>query len=259
MKLKTYMLTTASAVVLATSANAGFVNGGFETGDFTGWDLEHGSNFSGNGTITFTPGSAGSAYIVGPGAQAATRDPYSPFDTAFNGNYMAQLNEFVPVNDAGNYDATRISQTGIMGLNETEIFINWGAVLEDPGHPAAEQPFFLIEVYKNGSLFGSTYNIAGAGWATSGQGPDTAFGSSPAYYSAGQYHLTGLVAGDSVKVQMTVADCGQSGHAGWAYLDGIGTTSVDPPPSVPDGGSTIAMLGLAVGGIGALRRKLKPA
>jgi hypothetical protein len=252
MKTKKHLFTVACALALVTSANAGFVNGGFESGDFTGWTLERGLNYGGNGSISFSPGAGGHAYIVGPGT---VNDPYSPFDSAFNDSYMARLNEYVPPGSAGLRNATRISQTGIMALNETEIYINWGAVLEDPNHLAAEQPFFLIEVYKNGSLFGSTYKIAdpGVGWTLFGSGPD----GSQTYYSSGQYHLAGLAMGDSVMVQMTVADCSLSGHAGWAYLDGIGVDAVPPPPGVPDGGSTVALLGLAVSAVGVVRRKLK--
>ena len=53
-KVQTYLLGTASAMALAVTANAGFINGGFETGDFTGWTLEHGANEGGPGTITWT-------------------------------------------------------------------------------------------------------------------------------------------------------------------------------------------------------------
>lgn len=251
MKQRTCLLTAASALALAMSANAGFVNGGFETGDFTGWTLEHGTNLGGPATITWSSGSAGHAYIVGPGAQLPSRDPYSSFDTAFNGDYMAQLNEFVPPGGAGLAHATRISQTGTMGALETDVYINWGAAMEDPNHPANQQPFFQIEVYKNGGLFDSLFKVAdpGPGWTLSGAGPDGA----STYYSSGQYHLAGLTAGDTVRVVMTVADCSPTGHAGWAYLDGIGTA----PAPFPDSGSTLALLGLTLGGIGALRRKLK--
>jgi hypothetical protein len=192
---------------------------------------------------------------VGTG-NAATRDPYSPFDNAFNGNYMAQLNEFVPVNGAGSNTVTRISQLATMLAGETDIFINWAAVMEDPSHPLTDEPFFNITINKNGNLFAQENHVAnagaGAGWTAGPTGPD----GSPTYYSSGQFHVAGLTAGDQVQVVLTVADCGQGGHAAWAYLDGIGTTVTQPPPGVPDGGSTIAMFGLALGGLVVLRRKL---
>jgi hypothetical protein len=146
-----------------------------------------------------------------------------------------------------NYDHTRISQTATMLVGETAIFINWGAVLNDPGHVAENQPFFSIQVYKNNVLAGFENHTAGqAGWTASSDGYS---------YAGGQFSLLGLVSGDIIKVVMTVADCDQGGHAGYAYLDGIGTVAQPPPPGVPDGGSTMAMLGIALSGIAAVRRK----
>lgn len=75
---------------------------------------------------------------------------------------------------------------------------------------------------------------------------------SQTYCSSGTFNVSGLVDGDLVKVVMTVLDCGPGGHAGWAYLDGIGTVFEQPSPggdSFPDGGTTLAMLGLALTGM----------
>jgi hypothetical protein len=93
------MLIAASALGLAATAQAGFVNGGFESGDFTGWTVQTGSYSGGN--LSFGGGN-GTASIIG-----AVSDPFSPFDHPFNGNYMALLNT---VNEA-NAGAARISQT----------------------------------------------------------------------------------------------------------------------------------------------------
>jgi hypothetical protein len=248
-KFKLFLLTAVAALGLATSAHAGFINGGFETGDFTGWTLEHGSNFG--GTVAFTPGDAGHAYVVGSGYD----DPYSSFDSPFNRNYMARLNEFNP-----NFDATRISQTGTMLAGETDVFVNWGAVVEDPNHSISEQPYFDITILRNGLLFANENHNASqgatGGWLAGLTGPNF----SPTYYSSGVFHVSGLVAGDEVTVLMTAADCAQGGHSGWAYLDGIGTVqqppgqSVPTGQSVPDGGSTMMLMGMAFAVIGGIRK-----
>jgi hypothetical protein len=245
MKLNKSLLTAASALALATYANAGFINGGFETGDFTGWTLEHGIN--NGGTVTYSAGSAGHAYVIGP-----TTDLYSPFDTPFNGNYMARLNEYSPY-----ADATRLSQTAAMLAGETDLYINWGAVLENPtDHSYTEQPYFDITIEKNGSVVANEFQNASqgtaGGWiAGTPSGPNSA----QVYYNSGTFHLAGLVAGDVVKVILTAVDCSLTGHAGYAYLDGIGSVYVPPTGSVPDGGTTAMMLGLAFTGIAGLRRK----
>lgn len=223
---------------LAVSAKAGFVNGGFEDGTFNGWTVELGTySYYNYGQVQIGGGYVnGTATVIG-----AVADPYSPFDTPFNGNKMARLNSV----DEGNWGAARISQTGIMAAGETQVFVNWGAVLDDPGHGVGDQPFFEIKVFVNDVLFGSTFNIAGAGWTPS-------IGNYS--YNSGTYNVTGLNVGDKVKVEMTVADCGQGGHAGWAYLDGIGTVR-QPPGNAPDAGSTVALLAAALLGLAAIRRK----
>lgn len=239
-------LIVAASVLGVATAQAGFINGGFETGDFTGWLVEYGktsnAGFPSSGVNqTF----AGHQAVIGP-----TNDIYSPFDTPFNGNYMARLN----VAQTG-ADKSRISQTGTMLAGETEVFINWGAVLEDPQHADQDQPYFSIIVEVNGSEAYKVEHTAGAGnnagWTQSPAASDT-------FYNSGQAHITGLKEGDQVKVILTVADCDLSGHFGYAYLDGIGTVA-EPPPGgatgVPDSGTTALMLLPAVLGLAALRRK----
>jgi hypothetical protein len=235
-----------AALGLGVSAQAGFVNGGFETGNFTGWTLEHGINYG--GAISFSAGSAGHAYIVGAGHN----DPYTPFDAPFDGNYMARLNE-----DNPNADATRLSQTGTMGVGETDLYIAWGAALEDPGHARNQQPYFGIVVKVNGAVVANENHNASdgtaGGWTAGGTGPN----GSPLYYDSDVFHISGLNVGDQVYVEMTAVDCSPTGHSGWAYLDGIGTAPPTPPPgaSVPDGGATALLLAPALLGLVALRRK----
>ena len=241
------LLAAASAVGLSTSAMAvGFVNGGFETGDFTGWTVQHGT-YSG-GVVSGLTTSTSTASVVGVGHV----DPYSPFDLPFNGNYMAQLNTYIA--PAGGRDVTRISQTATMDVGTTDLYINWGAVLEDPGHANSDEPFFSILVKKNGStVYTVVHDANDGGWASLGNGPDGVI----TYYKSGQASVTGLTGGDSIYVELTVADCGLGGHAAWAYLDGIGNTALPPPPgsNIPDGGSTLVLLGSALAGLVAFKRR----
>lgn len=244
-----YVVLAAAALGLGATARAGFVNGGFEDGNFTGWTLEYGRNYG--SAITWTNlGSTpnGHQYIISklapqPGDPSyvltSYTDYYNPaFSTPFGGNYMARLNE-----PSGNYDASRISQTGTMASGENQVFIQWGAVMQDPGHPYNEQPYFDIEVFKNGTSVGHEYhNASDPGWTYN----------NGAYYSSGVYNLTGLAEGDNVQVVMTAADCGQGGHFGYAYLDGIGTVN---PVSAPDGAVTGLLVLPALLGLLALRRR----
>lgn len=215
---------------------------------FTGWLVEHGAN---GGANNFVP-TAGTpdAIVVGPGYV----DPYSPFDGVINETRTARLNDF-----ANGNEAVRISQTGVMLAGENAVFINWAAVMEEPGHASGQDPFFDIVVRVNGVIPAGgqeSHSVgSGVGWTLGGvSGPN----GSPIYYKSGQFSLTGLNAGDSVQVILTILDCSLTGHAGWAYLDGIGTVAQNPPPGVPgvpDGGSTALLLAPALLGLAALRRK----
>lgn len=242
------LILVAAALGAATTAKAGFINGGFETGDFTGWTVEHG--VTGNNAWVAGLGPAGDIHqsVV----SGANIDPYvNAFDTPFNGTYMARLNK---PNEA-TYEKSRIRQTAVMGAGETDLFVNWGAVLEDPSHAAQDQPYFQIDVLVNGNSVYSFQHTAGqggnAGWTQTGPNTDI-------WYKSDQFSIiNGLVAGDSVEIILTVADCDLGGHWGYAYLDGIGGVRPPPPPGVgvPDSGFTIAMLASALAGLIALRRR----
>ena len=129
--------------------------------------------------------------------------------------------------------------------------------MEDPNHPDEDQPFFNISIYKNNVLLVSEDHVSGdPGWTTgTSNGPNGA----QVYYSSGVFNLLNAFAPtDSVTVQLTVADCGQSGHSGWAFLDGIGSVRPpDPGNGVPDGGSTALLLGSSLLGMMGIGRKLR--
>ena len=202
------LLTIMLMMVLGGRSHAGFINGGFEEGTFNGWTLEHGT--STGGLINFSPGADGHAYIINN-----QTDPYSPFDSPFFGSFMARMNEVAP--DA---DATRISQTATMLPGETDLYVVWGAVLQDAGHDPPDQPFFRIEITKNGDIIASeSFNVDYL--IVHGRPSAAGF-----YYDSGHFHLSGFVPGDVVKVSLTAADCSATGHSGYAYLDGIGTVAI---------------------------------
>lgn len=253
MKHKLIVALATLSLPLAGTLNAAFVNGGFETGDTTGWLVQ--SGFYSNGTVSGVSTTTTHTQAIGVGGPA---DAYSPFDSPFQGNYMMRLNEQNPPDATW----TRISQTAVIGA--TDLFIAWASVMEDPaGHDLDDKPFFEISIFKNGSLiplvteYHSSDQGAAGGWTTG-----TPFGpnGSQVYYSSGVFNLIGAFdPTDTVTVQLTVADCGLTGHSGWAYLDGIGTVRPPNPTggSVPDGGTTLVMLGGSLLGMLGISRKFR--
>lgn len=248
------LIVVAAALSLAATAQAatGFQNGGFETGDFTGWTVEHGTT----GNNNWTPGLGPANDIHQSVVSGNNIDPYvNAFDTPFNGTYMARLNR---PNEA-TYEKSRIRQTAVMGAGDNDLYVNWGAVLQDPNHSPADQPYFQIDVIdqtnpNNPISLYSFQHTAGAnnnaGWTETSLNSDI-------WYKSGQFSQIGGLAGKTIEIILTVADCDQGGHWGYAYLDGIGSVPPPPPPGVgvPDSGFTIAMLASALAGLIALRRR----
>ena len=243
--------------LMASPAFALFDNGGFEDGTLNGWTVTFGSVYS-SSTYTPTWGSYPAGYgSYNPVNEAITASTYFNYTythhfTPYNGTYMAKIND-----DQGYYHATKISQSDAIttaDLTET-LYVNWGAVLENPQHSSYDQPTFSIQVLKNGVALDSFFADATNAAATWTKIANSGWGGDPMYYKTGTYSyaLSGFAAGDIITVEMFAADCGQGGHAGYAFLDGIGTT-YQPPVGTPEP-ATLILLGLGLAGMTTLRKK----
>ena len=186
-------------------------NIGFENGDLSGWEGETGlccpigTSNSGiiNGRHTITSGTGTDPFtnnvvtVVAPGS-----------------NYSARLG-----NSNVGAEAERMRYTMTVSPDNVLFIYKYAVVLEDPGHPFAEQPRFQLRVLDlNGVLIDpicAEYTVVSA--------PTI-----PGFVSIGgirykDWTTVGLdltpFMGQTIQLEFSTGDCAQGGHFGYAYVD----------------------------------------
>lgn len=222
------MLLGLAAFALATTAHADYTNGNFETGDFTGW-TEQGHSIPSNIPV-FPPttlsdlglGAGTSMSVVLPAGSAATTNNILAWSSQ-----AARIHD--EVNGSGN-TASSIRQSLTVGPADVDpdgkVHVRFSAapVLEDPGHPEDQQPYFFIEL-TNVTQATSVYhtfnfaNEAGVPWQTYGGRTFTDWQAFDIPLVVG----TDVAMGDTIELVLVGAGCGQSGHAGSLYVDNVRT------------------------------------
>ena len=252
-------------------AMAIFTNGGFESGDFTGWTQSSGINnglilpepFTGS-SVDLSPGGSFRGEVVTTGAVDLIG---APITLPFAGSFTARVNNA----DTGGIANGIAQQDTITAAdrdpldNKLHVRFAYAVVLEDPSHDHDSQPFFYLRVRnvtKSTDLF-EDFSFAGQ--------TGTQFQPVPAnpgflYLDWKQIDVVVPDAdlGDTIEVYLLASDCSPSAHAGYAYLDGFGSGRVVPPPGPPSVTAVptlgeIAMLALSVvlagAGASTLRRR----
>lgn len=250
----------------ASSAQAaGFVNGGFEDGNFNSWDSGGGCRApvvnSGLVATDFLPG--GSRYgstsgCSGTGiggvtshSQVISAGYVDPNVGALLGSTVYSGSKAARVEDTtyGGY-ASVLSQT-VNNYTDPDIFFAWKAVLLG-AHGINDAATFIItlrDLTTSTNLIRREYNAAafpGAPFSQSGGNYYTA------QWQIEQIAIDASLSGHNFQLTVLAADCEPTGHWGYVYLDGFG--AVLPPPGVPEPGS-LALAGLALAGLAAARRR----
>jgi uncharacterized repeat protein (TIGR01451 family) len=227
------LLTVFSAYLLAA-----FVNGGFESGDFTGWTKSSYLNDQGlvgtqpysGASITRTAGGDSTESVIVTAVPPETGvDPLLGAGASLRfpkfGVYSARVN-----NNFANYHSNSIVQQATMASADVDpsdskvhIRFAFAPVLENPAHAANQQPYFYVgvrNVTRSNALLYESLNFSnepGVPWKTASgllytdwRIGDIAPGNSQ------------LAVGDVVEIEVIGAGCSLGGHFGYIYVDAFG-------------------------------------
>ena len=248
MKIVSYAAAFLFAIALCASpAHALFTNGGFETGNDTGWTI------TGDHSViaSFSPQFNTTTWVSG---------------IPYYGSYSLLLGSG-DVGKVHNDNAHQSTATQIGAVTAADIaaglhlYFGWGAILEEPTngvfHSDSEQPFFSVKIFTDtGGGFTQIYSadhranqpgFTKVGTNASGDAGDIWYGSGVA-----DFDLSSYAVGDLVKVELFVKDCSLGGHGGLVFLDGFGTEK-PPNPNVPIPPSAL-LLGSGLLGLVGWRR-----
>ena len=247
------------------SAFALFTNGGFENGDFTGWTTTTFLNPGLSGSQPFTGASiqknAGGynyTYIRGPYAEMSQTDANTGGVLHFplSGQYCAVVNYQGASNNGNTLTQTAtVGSSDIKADGKVHVQFAWAAVVQNPSHPANEQPYVYVHVRDTTTstdLY-SSFIFSGSGsiWNTYQTSP------TPVQYTNWQTIdlAPGTISvGDSIELDVTAAGCSQGGHWGYVYVDHFGsfqplTPTVTVANKPYDGTTAATITGSSVAGV----------
>ncbi len=231
------LLLALAATCYLSNAWAIFVNGDFETGNFSGWTTSVALNNLGGLKLPqpFTEaslnlGSGGTQLLSVVGAVSDPRtDNILPLPGS--GKFTAKIND-----ETGSYHANVISQQAAItnadrGTDgKLHVRFSYAAVLEDPSHQPEEQPFFYVHLkdVTNGQVlyFEFTYsNQPSRSFHTSNYGSSV--------WKWTDWNNIDIVVpesslGHTLEITAAAADCSLGGHGGYVYLDGFGSQTTIP-------------------------------
>jgi uncharacterized repeat protein (TIGR01451 family) len=228
-----------AALLVPIVAFALFTNGGFESGDFTGWVKSNYYNPGLSGTAPFTGanivrsngGTDESVVVTAPAPETGVDPLLGPTATLKYPKYGTKAARVNGPN-TGAVGNTIRQQTTVTAADvdplDQQIHIRfvYAPVMENPQHAAPQQPYYFVKatnVTRSTTLYESLRfsNEAGVPWKqsplnstylyTDWQVVDIAPGSA------------NIAVGDTVEIEVTAVDCSPGAHFGYVYVDGLGS------------------------------------
>ena len=237
-------------------AFAQFTNGGFETGDTTGWNPTSSVSRTAVNNTNLTPQYITNLYGSVGGARPqhsaiVTTSDVDPKVGAAIGSLVQSGQYAYRVEDTANGGYASVISQSVKAYADPDIFFAWKAVLlgAHRANSAATMKITLTDDTLGTVLLSREYNAASGG---SGVDPRFSLLNNNYYTPNWQVEQISLGAslGHDITLSVLASDCSPTAHWGYVYLDGFGRSN----PSVPEPAS-LALLSLGLLGLAASRRR----
>jgi len=204
---------------LKQTKSSGCSNLDFEDGNFTNWSGKTGTNNGYPAVMTANGIVAGRQTIVSGGT-----DPYAsaanpiPLPAPNGGAFSVKLG-----NDDVNAEAEQLIYSFVVQPADTNFIYKYAVVLQEPGHPPSDQPYFDFEMLDQSGInivpCSYQHYVAAQGLPGFFISPVDGTVLYKPWTTVG-INLSPYV-GQTVTIIATTADCSQGAHFGYAYLDFI--------------------------------------
>lgn len=235
-------------------AFAQFTNGGFETGDTTGWSPTSSVSRTAVNNTNLTPQYIVNRYTTNPTPQHSaivTTSDVDPRVGAAIGSLVQSGQYAYRVEDTTNGGYASVISQSVKAYADPDIFFAWKAVLlgAHSASSAATMKITLTDDTLGTVLLSREYNAASGG---SGVDPRFSLLNNNYYTPNWQVEQISLGAslGHDITLSVLASDCSPTAHWGYVYLDGFGRAN----PTVPEPAS-LALLSLGLLGLAASRRR----